>query len=474
VTLPAALAERYTVLGPLGAGASGDVLEAQDRALGRLVAIKLVPRPGPGAGRDATDAYARFVREAQAAGRLTHPNIITVHEFGESASAAWIVMEKAAGGSLKTRLEQGGRLPPAQAVALTLQVLDALARSHAAGIVHRDIKPGNILLSEAGDVRIVDFGIARIEDSTLTRQGEVTGTPSYMAPEQVGGEVADARTDLWATGAVLYEALTGTKAFDGAWPVITHRIRNTEPAPASALAVDLPPALDAVLAKAMAKRPAERFQTATAFAEALRAAMAPAPARRPRRWPLVALALLGVGAAAFLTRAPEPPEPLSPEALACVLPGAGLGAAAAVAPTQCPLLDLLRRLDAPMLEASLADGARLAEGALLRFDATLPDWARFLAFDYVQADGTVVHLDQLGPRPGGTRFRLGEPGGDFPGWTIAPPFGTDLLLLVATERAILPTTWPESEPLAALLAALEAARGERMAFRLLRIETTPR
>ena len=275
--LPKELAGKYELRGTLGAGAMGTVLDAFDRMIERRVAVKLVRLPG-GGDAEAAEAHARFRREAQASGRLSHPNIVGVFDYGENADTAWIVMELVEGGTLKAPLDRGERFPIAEIVRVMDQVLAALSYSHGRGVVHRDIKPANIMLASDGTIKIADFGIARIESSTMTQVGTVMGTPSYMAPEQLRGETVDARADIWAAGVMLYQLLTGEKPFEGGYSALMHRVMTTEPTPPSQLAVSAPRAFDAVVARALAKRPDDRFPTAAAFAEAIRAAASGAPA----------------------------------------------------------------------------------------------------------------------------------------------------------------------------------------------------
>ena len=287
--LPTELSGKYEERGTLGAGAMGTVVEAFDRLIERRVAVKLVRLP-PDGDAEAAEAHARFRREAKAAGRLSHPNIVGVHDYGENRDTAWIVMELVEGGSLKAVLDRGERLAVPEIVRVMGEVLAALAYSHGRGVVHRDIKPANIMLTGEGPggqgglgtVKIADFGIARIESSTMTQVGTVMGTPSYMAPEQLRGEPVDARADIWAAGVVLYQLLTGEKPFEGNYTALMHRVMHSEPPPPSQLAVTVPRAFDAVLAQALAKRPEDRFPSATALAEAIRqAATSPAPPPPP-------------------------------------------------------------------------------------------------------------------------------------------------------------------------------------------------
>lgn len=271
--IPPEISAKYELRGTLGRGASGVVLDAFDRLIQRRVAIKLVQLP-PGGEAEAAETHQRFRREAQAAGRLSHPGIVAVYDYGENDGQAWIVMERVGGGTLKALLDSGVRLPVAEAARIITQVLEALAYSHARGVVHRDIKPANIMLDDAEDaaaprVKITDFGISRLEDSAITRLGTVLGTPSSMAPEQLRGEPADQRADIWAAGTVLYQLLTGEKAFSGGFQAVMHKVLHTEPVAPSLLSDSLPRGFDAVIARALAKRPEERFQSAADFARAV-------------------------------------------------------------------------------------------------------------------------------------------------------------------------------------------------------------
>ena len=275
--LPPELNQKYEVRGTLGAGAMGTVYDAVDRIIERRVAIKVVNRPNE-SDPEAVEAHARFRREAQAAGRLSHPNIVGVYDYGENASQAWIVMELVEGGSLKGRLDRQERFPVPEIVRIMGEVCAALNYSHQRGVVHRDIKPGNIMMTTDGQVKIADFGIARLENSSMTQVGTLIGTPSYMAPEQFRGEPVDLRADIWAAGVMLYQLLTGEKPFEGGFSAVMHKALNTEPPPPSQLSVTTPRGFDAVIAKALAKRPEDRYRSAAEFGEAIRSAVhAPAP-----------------------------------------------------------------------------------------------------------------------------------------------------------------------------------------------------
>jgi serine/threonine-protein kinase len=263
---------KYEVKGVLGKGAMGVVYKALDPHIDRLVAIKTVRK-------DVLDAdlaqsfLARFRNEARAAGRLSHPNIIGIYEYGEADDIAYIAMEYVDGTGLREYLNRKARFEFDQIVAILTQLLAALDFAHTQGVVHRDIKPANLILTSAGTLKVADFGIARVDQSNLTLTGMVMGTPSYMAPEQCQGLPSDHRADLFSVGVVLYELLTGVKPFDGSIESIAYRICHADPRPPSTLAqVDFPPAIDGLVATALAKRPEDRFQHARAFHFALRLA----------------------------------------------------------------------------------------------------------------------------------------------------------------------------------------------------------
>src|SRR3984957_13951585 len=273
---------KYEIKRPLGRGAMGTVYEGWDPIIARRVAIKTVRLPDS-ADPETEEALARFRREAQAAGRLTHPNIVGVFDYGETDDLAYIVMEFVDGPPLKTLLDKEERFALSDALRVMEDLLAGLQFSHERGVVHRDIKPANVMLTSGGQVKIADFGIARIESSSMTQAGTLLGTPAYMSPEQFMGQVVDARTDIYSSGVLLYQLLTGERPFEGGLSAIMHKALNTEPPWPSQLSVTAPPAFDAVVKRAMAKRPDDRYASATAFLEAVRAALhAPAaPAEEP-------------------------------------------------------------------------------------------------------------------------------------------------------------------------------------------------
>src|SRR4051794_30251642 len=251
----------------------GLVYRAHDPDIDRLVAIKLI-RADLLDGEDHAAFVARFRREAQAAGRCSHPNIVAVYDFGLHEGNPFIAMEFVDGASLSRVEGVGTGLAAADAARLILQVLSALGAAHQAGIVHRDIKPANIMLTRTGQVKVADFGISHIEGSGLTSHGMVVGTPSYMSPEQCRGGEVDGRSDLFSVGVVLFELLTAQKPFAGrSAPEIYMKLLGEEAPDIGALRSDVPPAMRRVVARSLAKAVDDRFATAEAMASALRRAV---------------------------------------------------------------------------------------------------------------------------------------------------------------------------------------------------------
>lgn len=262
---------RYQVLRELGRGAMGVVYEGRDPDSGLRVALKTVRRERL-AEAEAREILQRFKREAEAAARLTHPNIVAVYEYGEDAGVVFIAMEYADGRELKASLDGAEPFPLAPIQNVMAGVLAALGHAHAHGVVHRDIKPANIFLLQDDRVKVGDFGIARVESSNLTQVGAVLGSPSYMSPEQFMGRPVDGRSDLFSAGVLLYQLLTGSRPFTGHLGAIMQQVLKEDPLPPSRCRQGVPPAFDAVVAKALAKQPEARFQNAEQFAAALAAA----------------------------------------------------------------------------------------------------------------------------------------------------------------------------------------------------------
>lgn len=265
-------AGRYQIVRELGRGAMGVVYEGFDPVIGRTVAIKTMLLEGL-SGSEYEEYKKRFQREAQAAGILSHPNIVTVHDFGEDNGVLYLAMEFLKGMSLQDLLAHGKALPIEGIIRLYDQVCSALDQAHAHQIVHRDMKPANIMILENGTVKVTDFGIARLlsAGTGMTRVGQVVGTPSYMSPEQVRGLPVDGRSDIFSLGVILYLLLTGKKPFDGpSLTTVIYKIVNEEPAPLSSIDPAAHPNLSSIVAKALAKDPNQRYQTCGALAADLR------------------------------------------------------------------------------------------------------------------------------------------------------------------------------------------------------------
>jgi eukaryotic-like serine/threonine-protein kinase len=263
---------KYEIRRELARGAMGVVYEGYDPLIKRKVALKTI-RPDQLDGERSGDLLARFRREAQAAGRLNHPNIVAIYDFDEDAGTAFIAMEFVEGRELKECFSANERFRMPDIERIMTSILDALDYSHRQGVVHRDIKPANIFLLADGSVKVADFGIAHIEASNLTQVGTVVGTPNYMSPEQIMGLPVDGRTDLFAAGVILYQFLTGERPFAGSTTTTMQKVLKEEPLPPSTLNVQLPPAIDNVVRKALAKRPDDRYANARDFAQALRTAI---------------------------------------------------------------------------------------------------------------------------------------------------------------------------------------------------------
>jgi len=271
---------RYRIERVLGRGAMGIVYLAFDPQIERHVALKTIRNellPAGSEGGSMHELTARFLNEARAAGRLAHPNIVSVHDYGEAGDTAYITMEYVRGESLAARLAQHARnqtrIEPARALGCFVQLLDALDYAHHEGVIHRDIKPANLLITQRGECKITDFGIARIEASHLTQLGTVIGTPSYMSPEQFTGETIDARADLFSAAVVLYEMLTGVCPFAGTPTVVMRQVLSETPVLPSERAPDLASFIDAMLMKALSKRPEDRYGSAREWRDVLLGAL---------------------------------------------------------------------------------------------------------------------------------------------------------------------------------------------------------
>jgi serine/threonine protein kinase len=280
---PQVLLGRYEVGRLLGAGGMAEVFEGRDRLLARRVAIKV---PLAQFAHD-PEFTQRFRREAQAAASLSHPGVVGVYDTGWENGTHFIVMEYVEGRTLKDVIRAEAPLYPDRAAEIAADVCSALSAAHARGLVHRDVKPANIMLMPDGRVKLMDLGIARADaGESATQTAAMLGTAQYLSPEQAQGQAVDFRSDLYSLGCCLYEMLTGTVPFRGATPVaIAYRHVREDPAPPRLLNPDVPPSLEAVCLKAMAKRPEDRYQTAIELRtdlqrarEGQRVAARPAPA----------------------------------------------------------------------------------------------------------------------------------------------------------------------------------------------------
>jgi len=276
---------RYVPVERIGAGTMGEVWKASDPHIGRIVAVKLLRCPESFDDARRTEWERRFLLEARAAGRLAHPGIVAIHDVGHAGDGRpFIVMEFVEGRGLDEYLKDDPLPDPALALDWAAQVADALDHAHRQGIVHRDVKPANILVDRDGRARLADFGIARLADSELTRDGAFLGSPAYAAPEQIRGLPLDGRADLFSLGAVTYALLTGSRPFPGNdLPSLAYSICHAEPVAPSHLRSGLSPAIEAAVLKALAKDPARRCRTGSELADELRAAVASASIRATRR-----------------------------------------------------------------------------------------------------------------------------------------------------------------------------------------------
>ncbi|HEX9303722.1 MAG TPA: protein kinase [Thermoanaerobaculia bacterium] len=263
---------RYEVVSELGKGAMGVVYLARDPVIGRMVAIKTIRVNAGSDDEDTQEFRERFVREAQTAGILSHPNIVTIHDIGEDpeTQVSFIAMEYIEGKNLKMLLGEKTKFPYEQVSEIVAEVAEALDYAHRKGIIHRDVKPANIIITTDGKVKITDFGIARIASSNLTTTGQFLGTPNYMSPEQVSGSPVDGRSDLFSLGVVLYELLTSRKPFQGDnLTAISYKIVHEDHTPPAELAPGIPHEFNGVVARAMAKDPWNRYQRGKDLALAL-------------------------------------------------------------------------------------------------------------------------------------------------------------------------------------------------------------
>jgi serine/threonine-protein kinase len=350
---------RYRIVKPLGRGGMGVVYEAHDPRIDRPVAIKTIALSGLDAHETAM-FEARFEAEMRFAGRLQHQNIAALYDTGRDGDTAYIVMELVPGQDLRRLLAAGRRFEPDEAIGIVGQLLAALDYAHRRQVIHRDVKPANVMLQDDGLVKLCDFGVARPADAEATRtQGVMVGSLHYSSPEQIAGLPIDIRTDLFSTGALLFELLTGERPFKGATEAeVLNRIANADAPSCRSLAPQVPPAVDAAIRRALSKRPADRFDSAEAFAEAL------------------GVPLFGSTATGTLPLRPPPPghgtaampvaRATSPRRLAWIAGGLVTGSAAVVGlmlgrvpsgPAPAALLPVAQPASAPASQASTAVAA---------------------------------------------------------------------------------------------------------------------
>jgi serine/threonine-protein kinase len=278
---------RYAIVDQLGKGGMGVVYRGWDPQLQRAVAIKMLAAPADGSGM--RERFERFAREARSVAALAHPNIVVVHDVGQDDGRPFIAMEYLDGESLAELIERDATLPVAEALRLAIALCDGIAYAHGRGVIHRDLKPGNLMVTSAGVLKILDFGLARITGDPaeigLTQTGALMGTVQYMSPEQLAGRAADERSDVFAAGAVVYELFARRPAFPARHPSqAMFQLLHVTPEPLAAVVQGVPDGLDAVVARALQKDPAARFQRMDEFGTALRAlsdttGVAPPPAR---------------------------------------------------------------------------------------------------------------------------------------------------------------------------------------------------
>ena len=263
---------QFELLDVCGKGAMGTVYYGRDPKINRVVAIKTLALASEFEGTDLAQVKERFFHEAETAGRLNHPNIVTIYDAGEEQDLAYIAMEYLEGQDLTIHTRPGQLLPVNDVADIICKVAEALSYAHAQDVVHRDIKPANIMYdARTGSVKVMDFGIARITDSSRTRTGVILGTPSYMSPEQLSGKRVDGRSDLFSLGVMTYELLTGHLPFQGdTMTTLMYQIVNEPHPKIHGLHADLPACMRAVVDRALAKNPDQRFQTGEEYCQALR------------------------------------------------------------------------------------------------------------------------------------------------------------------------------------------------------------
>src|SRR5579872_7409856 len=276
-------AGRYEIVGELGRGAMGVVYKAVDPVIGRTVAVKTIRLSEEGTGLSRPELLSRFQTEARAAGLLTHPNIVVVYDAGEEDGLYYITMELVEGKSLQAMLDARQAFPLPRVLRILEQTCSALQFAHERNVVHRDVKPANLMLTADDTVKVTDFGTAKIlQFGTVQQTAHVMGTPSYMSPEQVKGKAVDGRSDIFSLGVMLYEMVTGEKPFPGQnITTVIYKIVNEEPVPPRDVNSSIHPGISAVVMKALAKDPEVRYQSCREMLEDLRNYRTVAPGASP-------------------------------------------------------------------------------------------------------------------------------------------------------------------------------------------------
>ncbi len=317
---------RYTILGELGRGGFGIVYKAQDPKINRIVAIKTIPTQELRSFAGGKELYERFSREAQSAGSLSHPNIVTVFELAEDEAVTYIVMEFVPGRSLRDLMSDSTPMAVDRKLSLIRQMGEALDFAHDNGIIHRDVKPANILVTDAGVAKIADFGVAKIvSQHTMSATGVAVGTPSYMSPEQIMAKSVDGRSDQFSLAVIAYELLTGKQPFDGdSLPALIHQILSIEPPDPATVCTEVERPGSDVLLRGLAKSPDLRFASCVAFSDALRRAVVSKEITATLPVPVVA----PTGAPAAAVAAPLAKTASSPAVKAGLAIGLGIAIAA--------------------------------------------------------------------------------------------------------------------------------------------------
>jgi beta-lactam-binding protein with PASTA domain/predicted Ser/Thr protein kinase len=377
---------RYRVISRLGSGGMADVYLAQDQLLGRDVAVKVLHHHFA----EDQEFVERFRREASSAAALSHPNIVAIFDRGEWNGTYYIAMEYVAGRTLKTIVREHGALDPATAIEIVVQILRAARFAHRRGVIHRDLKPHNVILDEEGRARVTDFGIARAGASDMTLTGSIMGTAQYLSPEQAQGLAVTGASDLYSIGVILYELLTGVVPFEGETAVaIAFKQVSAEPAPPSTLNPAIPPSLDAIVLRALAKDPAERYADADELIAALE--------REREQLPALSAAPAAAGPDGHVHHAPPPPR-AGAGSMLLAQPGTGEYELEGAPPSPEDRRRRRRRALLWALAAVLVGGAAVA-AVLLLTQSTKSVTVPGVTGQTEQAAGAVLRAVGLNPTP---------------------------------------------------------------------------